>query len=235
MDQKTPAGRLAAGLGLWSALLIAVIFVLYTVLFTAIAMTEPVFSWTNLSDYAASVEQRDQLLPAVARLSMVVFGPLFVILLHCIQEMVEGEKKLLARISGAFGLGFAVLVGAAYFVQVTAVNFSLARGDLAGLDHWVQANPLSGISALNMLGWSLFLGLASLFAASLFSGSRLERVIRWALLLNGAFCLLGGIGYVIQNNLIVFLTLTFGMGAAILTAAIALCLYFRRRLRDGSR
>lgn len=61
-------------------------------------------------------------------------------------------KKLLARIGIDFGLAFAVLTGINYFVQLSAVRLSLLKGELQGLEQIVQANPISGISAINMLG-----------------------------------------------------------------------------------
>ena len=41
---------------------------------------------------------------------------------------------------------------------------------------------IAAISAANMLGWTVFLGLSSLFVALVFTGSRLETAIRIAIL-----------------------------------------------------
>ncbi len=83
---------------------------------------------------------------------MLLFGPLYVVLLNCIYDYIPQEKKLLARIGIDFGLAFAVLTGINYFVQLSAVRLSLLKGELQGLEQIVQANPISGISAINMLG-----------------------------------------------------------------------------------
>ena len=79
-----------------------------------------------------------------------------------------------------------------------------------------------------MLGWSLGLGLSSLFVAPVFTGGGLLRVIRVAFTLNGIFCLLGGIGYVLGNIVLVFLAINVGMGGAVLVATVALSLLFKR-------
>jgi hypothetical protein len=97
-----------------------------------------------------------------------------------------------------------------------------------GLVQVVQANPGSAVSAVNMLGWSLFLGLSSLFVAPIFSGSRLALVIKLAFLSNGIFCLLGGIGYVFGWLLLLFLSINIGMGGAVMTATVALSILFAR-------
>jgi len=122
----------------------------------------------------------------------------------------------------------ALAVGIHYFVQLSAVRLNLLAGKTEGLQHFVQANPYSILSAVNMLGWSIFLGLASLFVAPTFSVARPERVIRIAFLVNGLFCLAGGIGYVWEITWLVFVTTTLGMGAAVLVGTAALARWFRR-------
>ena len=97
-----------------------------------------------------------------------------------------------------------------------------------------MVNPGAAILAVNMLGWTLFFGLSSLFAGVVFSGSRLEKVIRYAFLLNGIFCLLGGIGFLFEITALVFLTINLGMGASVLVITIALTFLFRRLDRQVS-
>ena len=84
------------------------------------------------------------------------------------------------------------------------------------------------VAALNLLGWSLFLGLSSLCAAPLFGSNRLERWLRNLFLANGLFCLLGGAGYLLEHFWLLFLSLNFGMGGAMLALTILLAVYFRR-------
>jgi hypothetical protein len=93
----------------------------------------------------------------------------------------------------------------------------------------VQANPYAAASAVNMLGWTVFLGLASLFLAPVFAGDRLARAIRWSLIANGLFCLLGGLGYVLDIVWLVFVTLNLGMGAAVMAASVLLAVWFGRQ------
>lgn len=231
---KTVGGMIAASgplpirVGFWSALAIVVSFAVFTLCFVAILLTSPPFFWEDLPGYLAYVAEHDQLFQNLARLAMLLFGPLFVLLLASIHELARGEKRFMARISICFGLMFATLTGVNYFVQLTAVRMSILSGHTSGLDQIVQGNPYSAMSAMNMLGWSLFLGLSSLFIAPVFSRAKLERLIGVSFLLNGVFCLLGGIGYLMDIAVLVFLTVNFGMGGAVLVAATSLCLLFRR-------
>lgn len=227
--------RLALKLGFWASLGVAVTFVLYTLSFVAILMTSPVFTWTNLTDYVTHTQTYSQLFPDLGRLTMLLFGPFFIVMLNSLHEYVPADKKILTRISLCFAIMFVVTTGAAYFVQLTAVKLNIAQGQYQGLEHYVQANPISLISGINMIGWTLFLGLASLFIAPVFSGRGLPAVIKAAFLGNGLCCLLGGIGYAYNLFVVIFLTLTLGMGAAIMVAAVALCLFFRKQLEIGNR
>jgi hypothetical protein len=229
-DQMISPGKISTQIGFYSALLIAIAFAIFTFCFIAITATPPLFMWTNLSDFVVYARQHSQLLQDVARFTMLLFGPLYVILLNSIYEHTPPGKKILARIGIDFGLAFSVLTGINYFVQLSAVRLSLLKGELQGLEQMVQANPISGISAIGMLGWTLFLGLSSLFIAAVFSGSKLEKAIRITFLVNGICCLLGGIGYVFDLIGLIFGTIDLGMGSAVLTAAILLCVFFKKAM-----
>jgi hypothetical protein len=123
---------------------------------------------------------------------------------------------------------FAALTAISYFVQLSAVRLAIQKNAIEGLEQVVQANPISAVAAINVLGWSLFLGLASLFMAPVFTGRGLQRFISICLWINGAMCLLGGVGYVLDNTALVFLTLNFGMGGAVFGFAVGLAIFFRR-------
>ncbi len=226
--------QLSAKLGFWSALLSAVTFIVFTVCFVAIFIVNPLFTWTNLSDYVETVNSTNQFFKYVAQFMMLLFAPLFVVLLASIEEYAHSEKKILARIALYFGIIFSMLISINYFMQLSVVRQNIAKGDLVGLEHLIMVNPGAAILAINMLGWTLFFGLSSLFAGMVFSGSRLEKVIRYAFLLNGIFCLLGGIGFLFEITALVFLTINLGMGAAVLVVTIALAMLFRRLDRQVS-
>ena len=48
-------------------------------------------------------------------------------------------------------------------------------------------------------------------------------------------CLLGGLGYVLDNAALVFFTLNFGMGGAVLGFSLGLAILFRRARRNPTR
>ncbi len=220
--------RLAIRLGFWSSLLAAAMFTAFIVCFVAVFLNPPLFVWTNFADYVASAKNNQQLFKSIAQLTMLLFAPLYVVLINSLHELAPAEKKTTTRLGLAFGLLFAALAGGFYFVQLSAVRVSVVHDHLGGLEQIVQANPYSALSALNMLGWTLFLGLSSLFIAPAFSGGRLASLIRWLFVINGVMCLLGGIGYALEITPLVFFTINFGMGGTVTILTIALCVWFKR-------
>jgi len=229
LDAETSVTPLAFRLGFWSAMITVLTFVTYTICFVAILLSAPLFTWTDAADYVAYAEAYGGLFRPLAQATMLLFSLSFVVLLHTIHEVTPAGRKVLTRISISFGSLFAVTVGIHYFVQVSAVRLNVLAGRTEGLEYFVQANPHSILSAINMLGWTIFLGLASLFVAPVFSVSKSERLIRRAFLLNGLFCLAGAVGYVWEINWLIFATTTLGMGAAVLVAAAGLARWFRNR------
>jgi len=230
-----PGHPLADRLGTWSALTGLITFITYTVCFIAILMSAPPFTWTGTADYVAYVDAYGGAFRILAQAAMLVFSLSLVVLLNAIHAVVPPGRRPLTRIGLSFGLLFTATVGAHYFTQLSAVRLNVLQGNTDGLRWVVQANPYSVLSAVNMLGWSIFLGLASLFVAPVFSGTRLERLIRLFWSLNGLFCLSGAVGYTLKITWLVFVTITLGMGGAVSVVMAGLTLWFRRRLLQRDR
>lgn len=220
--------QISLKLGFWAAAGSAVTYIIFTVCFVAILAVQPLFVWTNMADFVVYAQGNGRFFQYLAQASMLIFGVFYVVALNSIHEIVPADKKILTRNSLSFGLIFATLIGVNYFVQISAVRFNLQMGQFAGLEQVLQANPLSAMSAINMLGFTLFFGLSSLFVAPVFSGGRLEMVIRTAFLANGVFVLVGGVSYLFQWLIVLFLTINLGMGAAVMVAVVALAIWFRR-------
>jgi len=94
-------------------------------------------------------------------------------------------------------------------------------------------NTISGIAAVNMLGWTIFFGLSCIFAAWVFGNTRIERIIKCALLANGIMMFSSAVGYLFDIAVLIFLCMNIGMGAAVLTAEIYLSKLFKNILQRG--
>jgi hypothetical protein len=226
MDTKT--NNITIRIGYWSSFICLALWLVFTLCFIGIFSVNPVFHWTNISDYIFYSQTYNQTFKYIAQLSMLLFGPAFLVLLSSINEYTE--KKLFSKIGLNFGIAFVILSSLHYFIQLTTVPQNILKNNPVGLEHLIQSNPISFILALNMLGWTFFLGLSLLFTSAVFSGSRLENIIRYALITNGFFCLLGGVGFVFQNMAIIFLCINFGIGGAMFVVLISLMILFKRLL-----
>jgi hypothetical protein len=225
---------LSIKLGYWSALLSAMALLIFTLCFMAIVMTSPLFVWTNLADYVQTVTTTNQFYKHLAQLMMLLFAPLFVVLVNAIHEYAPDEKNVFSRLGMQFAGIFATLFAVQYFVQLTAVRNSISHNQLAGLELFIQANPDSVTLAFNMLGVTLFLGLASLCMAPVFGNGRLEQFIKIIFFINAFCCLVGGIAFIFQWELLINLLINFGMGGALTIVTIALTLLFRRMSYTGA-
>ncbi len=76
-------------------------------------------AWTTLEGYLEHYRNNNQSLQGLAQLAMLLFEPLFVVLLNSIHNLARDEKRPLRRIGVCFGVAFATLSSINYFVQLT--------------------------------------------------------------------------------------------------------------------
>ena len=108
------------------------------------------------------------------------------------------------------------------------MRLNIGKGHFEGMEYFVQANPDSIMTSIDMLGWTLFLGLSSLFIFPVFDGPGPNKVLRYAFLVNGLSCMLAGAGYIFQINILTFLFINLGMGGAMMTITITAVRFFKR-------
>lgn len=225
--------RLSYKTGLWASFLLAISFIAWIVCFTGIALTSPLFIWTNFTDYLIYEQSYSQVYQIIAKFFMLIFGPLYVLMIYGYYHYAPSDKRDLVRISLIFALAFATLSCINYFIQLTVVRLSIEAGQTDGLQQFVQANPLSVMTAITMLGWTFFLGLSSFFLFPVFNGTRLIKILRYTFLFNGISCVLAGIGYALKVDFLTFFFANIATGGALMTAAVCSYILFRRKLKES--
>lgn len=220
--------KISAKLGFWSAFICLLTFILYMIGFMAIMIVNPPFVWTNLKDFVEYANTYNQFYKHMAEFSMLISSVFFVILLSAIFDFVPKSKKILARIGIHFALAFSVTIGINYFIQFTAVRLQIEEGITEGLSQFVQSFPISGIAAINMLGWTVFFGLSSIFVGFAFSGSKLQKLIKFAFIANAINSFLGGIGYTFDIFFLTFFTMYLGLGFFVMLIMISMMFFFKR-------
>jgi energy-converting hydrogenase Eha subunit C len=227
--------KLSSKLGFWASVLIAFAFIVYTISLSAILLFFRIPHWTSLPEFVASTSGTWFPLYSACQFLAFLTPPLFVLLINSIHDKATFEEKTLTRASLCFAVIFATLSSINYFVQFSTVRLGMLHGRPEGLEAFIQLNPDAVITAFNILGWTVFFGLSSLFIVPLFSSGKLEKVIKFSFLVNGIICFLGAIGYVFEINILNTLFF-YGMGAAVIVISISSSIWFKRlnKLADSS-
>jgi hypothetical protein len=163
--------------GFWSAVL-ATIFSLAYVL-------GQLAEWLGWLGSHGGPESTSTSLGIVVLLTPSLFlGSAFLGLVASIHRIAAADRRIWSQLALAFATAYAVLISTVYFVQLTFVAPRLASGRMEGIEPFRFVPFDSFLYAVDILGYS-FMSVATLFAARVFPGTGLERVVRWFLTVNG--------------------------------------------------
>ena len=160
----------------------------------------------------------------------ILLVPVFVVLMACIHAYASEPRKIFSRIALSFGLVYAVVILTDYYVQFAVVVPSLQAGETDGLSLFTQYNPHGLFIALESLGY-FAMSAALLFAAPVFAGGRVERVVRGLFVLSfvlavAAFSWLGILGHDLVAFEVIVLTINWSV---LIASSVLLSVLFRRR------
>lgn len=163
--------------GYWSAVL-ATFFSLFYIL----AQFAEWFGW--LGSQGGS-ESSSTVLGLVLLLTPSLFlGSSFLVLVVSINQLASPDRKIWSHTAVAFGTAYAVLISIVYYVQLTLVAPRMAAGRIEGIEVFLFIPFDSFLYSVDILGYT-FMSVSTLFAARVFTGNGLERVVRYFLTANG--------------------------------------------------
>ncbi len=122
-----------------------------------------------------------------------LLAPLFVVLMACVHDYARDERKVFSQVGLSFAVLYAAVIMINYFLQFTVVIPSLQSGETAGLGLLTQYNPHGVFIVLEALGY-LMMSASLVFAAVVFSGGRLRRMIRWLFVASFVVALVSFVG-----------------------------------------
>jgi hypothetical protein len=111
-------------------------------------------------------------------------GSSFLVLAVSIHQLASPDRRIWSHLAVVFATAYAVLISTVYFVQLTLVAPRVARGQIEGIEAFLFVPFDSFLYAVDILGYS-FMSVATLFAAMVFTGKGVERVVRVFLTANG--------------------------------------------------
>jgi hypothetical protein len=159
-------------------------------------------------------------------ITSLLFCPLIVVLVACLQDVTPANKKSLSLASLGFTLLFALSVSINRFTQLGALRHSLAAGSLEGIEWFLPYGDHSMMLGLEMMGWGWFLGLAMLFAAPIFSGGGMEHWLRGLMILYGLMGLTSAAAYLFNSPISLIGFAAWGLVLYLITGLLAV--HFRR-------
>jgi hypothetical protein len=163
--------------GFWSAVLATVFSITYIV--------GQLAEWLGLLGSQGGPESSSTPLGIVVLLTpSLLLGSSFLVLAVSIHHLASPDRKIWSHAAVAFATAYMVLISIVYFVQLTLVGPRLARGQVEGIEPFLFVPFDSFLYAVDILGYS-FMSLATLFAAMVFTGKGLDRVVRVFLTANG--------------------------------------------------
>ncbi|MFT4415478.1 hypothetical protein ACLM5H_16585 [Fredinandcohnia humi] len=218
-------------LGYWSSIIFTFTGILYAVSMGVLLSKYTIPNYVNLEQYLLAVDKRFIDFYSFSQVFAFLSSLLFIVIVCTIHECVDHSSKIFSRVSICFGIGFMLLSCINYFVQFSIVRLTISNGSTQNLENFIQFNPKSFMFAINMLGWSLFLGLSCLFLGIIFKGKGINLGIRVSMYSTGMFCLIGFVGFVLDNKFFLFI-FQIGMTIGLTTSAILLSIVFKKRLRE---
>jgi hypothetical protein len=164
-------------LGFWSAVLATVFSLTYVV--------GQLAEWAGLMGSGGGPESVSTPLGIVVLLTPSLFlGSSFLVLMVSVHEMTPADRRIWSHAAVVFATAYTVLISINYFVQLTWVAPRIVAGRTQGIEPFLFTPFDSFLYAVDILGYS-FMSVATLFAAMVFPGRGLNRVVRVFLIANG--------------------------------------------------
>jgi hypothetical protein len=174
ISQVSPSTRTV---GFWSAVLATAFSLIYV-----IAQLAEWFGW--LGSHGGPESASTPLGIGVLLTPSLFLGSSFLVLVVSIHQLASPDRKVWSHAAVAFATAYAVLISINYYVQLVWVAPRIAAGRTQGIEVFLFTPFDSFLYAVDILGYS-FMSVATLFAAGVFTGRGLERVVRVFLIANG--------------------------------------------------
>lgn len=202
----------ARRLGFWSAIGVVGLSVAYVVTLAIGLMSTP-----------STEEPVTGPLFTLLEIQILVIVPVIVTLMVAVHAWAPPERKVLSLTALVFTTLFAGLTFSVHFVILTVGSQSAFSGwQLVLSFRWPSL-----AYALDILAWDVFFGLATLFVAPVFGGSRLAAWIRGAFLASGVLALAGLSGVIVGDMRLRSVGIA-GYAVAFPVAALLVSIMFKR-------
>ncbi len=209
-------------LGFWSALSVSVFSLSYDI--------GQIAEWFGLMGSGGGPENDSTWYGLVVLLVPSLFlGISFPLTMAAVHRLAPTDKKVWSQAGLMFATMYGTLICMNYFVQLTLVAPALHRGEISDSIRPFLFNVFNSFTySVDLLGYC-FMSLSTLFTAFVFSGTGLEKAVRWFLIANGLILPF----IALQTFYHPLIWAATAWAVTLPGAAIALTLLFRRKLRES--
>jgi hypothetical protein len=205
-------------MGFWSATSVATIGVVYGIVGLIGAVARP--------PGRDPLHQVDPYL-AILEILMILSTVALVVMMAAVYAYAPPDRKTHGLAALACIIVFAVLTCSVHFASLT-VGRQIDSKVLPLLSQQLSFAQWPTLAlALDLLAWDFFLGLAMLFAASVFKSDGLPNRVRVSLIIGGTFCLVGTLGPALGHMRIQYLGIA-GYAFVLPVACVLLAMLLRR-------
>jgi hypothetical protein len=167
----------AKALGYWSAVLATVFSIMYVI--------GQLAEWLGWLGSEGGPESASTPLGLVVLLTpSLLLGSTFLVLVVSIHELADSHRRIWSHLAVVFATSYTVLISVTYYVQLTLVAPRVAADRTQGIEPFLFTPFDSFLYSVDILGYS-FMSVATFFAARVFTGGGLQRVVRLFLTANG--------------------------------------------------
>ena len=234
---STLIGSVTMLVGFWAAILVAADAAVFAAVGIATPARSGPFCGTVWPCVPAPYVDVAQFIPGdyLWLIPGILLAPAFVVLTASIHAFAPEPRRIFGRLSLAFALAYAVVVGVDYFVQFAVVVPSLQSGETEALSLFTQYNPHGLFIAGEALGY-LAMSLSLLFVVPVFAGGGIERAMRWLFAAGFGLAVTAFVGlWLVGGDLVAFEVAVLSINWIVLIASGALLsVVFRRARLSGA-
>lgn len=163
---------------------------------------------------------------------IIVMMPAMITLMVAVHAWTPTRVKTLSLTAVVFMGLLGCVTCSVHFVILTISHQAVFAGQ-SWLPLFLEFKWPSVVYALDILGWDVFFPLSMLFAAPVFSGSRLATWIRWLMIASGMLALAGLSGVVFDDMQLRNIGIVGYVGVFIVIAVLLAVLFYRALPREA--
>ena len=175
------------------------------------AVTSTVFGILYLAGLVGNFATTGSFYPVAAPIQLLsasialLWDQVLVVLFIALRWQAPENKKILAEIALVFMILVCAMSSISWFVRLAIVPKVAQAGDLTLLSLLDPYNSSSITYATEHLGWGLFYGLATLFAAFAIDSGRFKFWLRWLLAAGAILSVSHVLGVIVSSPVLIFL------------------------------